>query len=288
LMRIAVASGKGGTGKTLIATHLCQMLAQHRHPVTYVDADVEAPNGHLFLKPIVTSRIDATVPVPALAEAPCAGHGRCQEICAFNAILAAKGNVIVLNELCHSCGACVLACPEKALIEADRAIGVIETGQANGIRFIAGRLNVGEARATPLISEVLKRAGDRDEIQQVIIDAPPGVSCTAVEAVKTADLAILVTEPTPFGHHDLGLAVEMCKALEIAPLAVINRSDLGDDAVSRLLRREQVPVIAEIPFDRSIAAAYADGQSVLERSAPFREQLEAVSSYIETGFLGAS
>ena len=277
-MRLTIASGKGGTGKTLVSTNLSCVLEQRGVSVTYVDADVEAPNGDLFLSPADLMIEEVTVPTPALRAERCHGHAKCQEICAFNAILAAKGNIVVFDELCHSCGACRLACPDNALVERPRLIGEIRRGVAAGIRFLGGRLNIGEARAVPLIAALLDRLDPRGREEGVIIvDAPPGVACSAVEAVKGADMVLLVTEPTPFGCHDLALAVEMCRAVEVTPAAVINRCDLGDREIYHLLERLSVPILAEIPFERTIASAYAGSRLAYDQSETLRRALEAVA-----------
>jgi MinD superfamily P-loop ATPase len=292
-MRIAVASGKGGTGKTLVATNLCRVFARQGRRVTYVDADVEAPNGYLFLKPSDLNRRSAVVLKPALRSTPCAGHGKCQEVCAFNAILAAKGSICVFDELCHSCGACVLACPDDALHEVEREIGAIETGTADGVAYVAGRLAVGEARAAPLIAQVTREgitlsnneASPRDD-DIILIDAPPGSACAAVEAVRDAQLVLLVSEPTPFGGHDLGLAIDMCRSLKIDIVALINRSTLGSREVFYRLAQQEIPVLAEIPFDRGIATAYAESKIAVDASPMLDEKLTNVAQKIEMYFRG--
>ncbi len=274
-MRIAVASGKGGTGKTLVATNLARLWVDLGHTVTYVDADAEEPNGHLFLNPSVRDEERFTVSIPTLDGKTCAAHGKCQEICAFNAILSAKGRIIVFNELCHSCGACILACPDNALKEEEREIGTISSGTADGIGFISGRLDVGEARVTPLIEGVISRVENRDGI--VIVDSPPGTSCSAMAAVRDAGLLLLVTEPTPFGLHDLELAVGMGRALGLDLAAVINRSDLGDKGTKRYLEAERIPVLAEIPFDDQIAKAYSNSRLALGTCVGFKRALDGIS-----------
>lgn len=261
-MRVAVASGKGGTGKTLVATSLAWLLARDAHRVAYVDADVEEPNGHLFLHPELVDRQRYARSVPRLIGETCSGCGECQSFCQFNAIVALRDRIMLFPELCSSCGGCVLVCPDDVLTEVPREIGTIESGTANGgaanpIQFLSATLDVGEARATPLIRGLLDRIED-PEI--VLIDAPPGTSCSVMEIVSAVDLVVMVSEPTPFGLHDLALAVEMTRALGRPVTAVVNRSDLGHDGVQRYLASQQIEVAAEIPFRPEVAEAYAQGQ----------------------------
>lgn len=266
-MIIAIASGKGGTGKTLIATSLATLWAAEGRQVVYVDADVEEPNGHLFLHPVIETELPFTVLVPALKEARCAGHGRCQEACRFNAILSARGQIVLFPELCHSCGACVIACPDDALEERERRIGKIAIGAAGGLTFVSGTLDLGEARSAPLIDGTLKRGVPLGRI--AVVDAPPGTSCSAKSASGDADILLLVTEPTPFGLHDLALAVGMGRAMRRPLAAVINRADLGDDRVRQYLEGERIPILATIPFDPCVARRYARGELPLRHCDGF-------------------
>jgi MinD superfamily P-loop ATPase len=284
-MRISVASGKGGTGKTLISVSLARLWGDQGRAVSYIDADAEEPNGHLFLSPRIDDERPFTVKVPTLNGETCAGHGKCQEICAFHAILATKGRVLVFNELCHGCGACLLACPDGALSEVDRKIGTISVGEADGVVFHGGRLDVGEARVTPLIGGVVEDAlAFREEPDRIfIIDSPPGASCSAIAAIEKADLLLLVAEPTPFGMHDLELALQLGEALKKSMAVVINRSDLGDGGIDELIARWQVPVLGSIPFDRSVAASYASGGMPVLDCPGFREQMIALAAAIEDG-----
>ena len=272
-MRVAIASGKGGTGKTVIATNLAWLLAHEGLESTYLDCDVEAPNGHLFLKPTGLEEQVFTVRVPKLATETCSGCGECQAFCAFNAILALGDKVLVFNELCHACGGCMRVCPEGLLHEVDRPAGVILRGLAAGARFIAGRINVGEPRAEPLVSAVIREA---PRTGVVVTDAPPGTSCSAVAAVQGADRVLLVTEPTPFGLHDLKMAVAMCRTLGCEPSAVINRSDLGNNAVKAYLEAESIPLVAEIPFDSALSEAYALGELAVQKSDVLHRALRQI------------
>jgi MinD superfamily P-loop ATPase len=281
-VRIAVASGKGGTGKTLVSTSLAWLLAQDAHPVAYVDADVEEPNGHLFLHPELSDRQRYARPVPKLIEEKCSGCGECQNFCQFNAIVALRDRIMLFPELCSSCGGCVLACREDVLTEVPREIGTIEAGTACGeegrpIRFLSATLDVGEARATPLIRGLLDRIEDEGV---VLIDAPPGTSCSVMEIVSAVDLVVMVSEPTPFGLHDLTLAVEMTRALGKPVSAVINRSDLGNGRVQQYLASQQIEVAAEIPFRPEVAKAYAQGQIAAAASPELRSLLLPLGRFL--------
>ena len=257
LLRIAVASGKGGTGKTTIATNLAAVLAESGMRTAYVDCDVEEPNGHLFLKPVLRNRREVTIPVPEVDEARCTLCGACGEACRYSAIVALPKKVLTFPKLCHGCGGCTLACAEGAIREVPRTTGVVEEGIAGQVAFLHGKLNVGEAMAPPVVRAVLAAAPSEGTI---VIDAPPGTSCPVIAAVKTADVVLLVTEPTPFGLNDLKLAVQMVRELGVPHGVAINRATLGDRAVLEYCSEEGVPVLLEIPNDRRIAQAYSRGE----------------------------
>jgi len=254
-MRIAIASGKGGTGKTTVAVNLACVLADNGQTVQYLDCDVEEPNGHIFLKPEITATEPVGIPVPVVDEEKCTGCRKCAEVCQYHAIAVLK-KPLVFAELCHGCGGCALVCPERAIREQDRTIGVVETGRAGNVAFVQGRLNVGEPMAPPLIRAVKKKASG-DGV--AIMDAPPGTSCPVVATVRDADYVLLVTEPTPFGLNDLRLAVEMIRQLGIPHGVVINRADSGDRRVRDFCTAETIPILLEIPDDRRVAEAYSRG-----------------------------
>lgn len=257
-MIAAVASGKGGTGKTTVAVHLARVLGGD---VELLDCDVEAPNDHLFLRPEIEVTETVGIPVPEIDRDSCDGCGLCGDFCQYNALAVLHTGVLVFPELCHGCGGCSLVCPEAAITEVMRPIGVVEIGRADGVRLVQGRLNVGEALAPPVIREVRSRAiGDGP----VLIDAPPGTSCSMLAAVRGADFALLVTEPTPFGVNDLRLAVEALRALGIPSEVVVNRAGSGDRRVYEYCAEEGLEIVLEIPDDRRIAEAYARGRDVLE------------------------
>ncbi len=265
-MIISVASGKGGTGKTTVSVNLAVSL---KRPLKLLDCDVEEPNIHLFLKPDLLVSHQVCTFIPSIDEKACSGCGKCAEICQFNALTVIGKKVLVFPELCHSCEGCLAVCPETAVGRGSRELGVIETGVCDDIVFSHGRLRVGEAMSPPLIDRVRAQA-QPDEL--VIIDAPPGTSCPAISAMKHSDFVLLVTEPTPFGLHDLILTVEAVKQLGLRCGLVINRSDIGDDKVQRYARRESIPILLEIPFDREIAEGYSRGLILVEHDMQWRSR----------------
>jgi len=264
---IAVASGKGGTGKTLVATSLALSM-QNRKPVQFLDCDVEEPDAHVFLKPSLNHEQVVSIPVPRVDEKKCTHCGRCAELCAYNAIAVIGEKVLIFPELCHGCGACTYLCPEGAISEVDREVGLLEAGQAEGIEFIQGKLAVGEAMAHPVIREVKKHI-NRERL--AIVDVSPGTSCPVVEAVADSDFCLLVTEPTPFGLNDLALAVDMLNKLDIPCGVVINRDGAGDSKVEEYCHRKGIPVLLRIPLNIEIARLYSKGITLVEGIPQWRE-----------------
>jgi len=256
-IRIAVASGKGGTGKTTIATNLAVVLAETGTRVAYVDCDVEEPNGHIFLKPTIRKIREVSIPVPEVDESRCTLCGACGKACRHSAILVLPKKVLTFPKLCHGCGGCSLACPEGAIREVPRVTGVVEEGVSGQVTFVDGKLNIGEAMAPPVIRAVLE-AAPKDCM--LVLDAPPGTSCPVIESVKTANVVLLVTEPTPFGLNDLELAVEMVRELGLPFGVAVNRAGIGDNGVFDYCARERIPVLLELPNDRAIAHAYSRGE----------------------------
>ena len=259
-MIISIASGKGGTGKTLVATSLAISLAEKRK-VQLLDCDVEEPNDHIFIKPAFTKREMAFIPVPIVDEEKCTHCGECSRVCVYHALAVLKTKVMTFHELCHGCGACAYLCPEDAITEEPREIGTIEFASHNGIDFVQGKLNVGEAMAPPVIRQV-KRHINSDGI--AIIDASPGTSCPVVEAVKGSDFCLLVTEPTPFGLNDLILAIGAVQMLGIPCGVLINRSGTSDDQIEDYCHQENIPLLMKIPLDIEIARLYSRGTPLVE------------------------
>ena len=263
-MIVAVASGKGGTGKTTLAVNLASVIGAG---VQLADCDVEEPNAHLFLAAATVCMQTITLPVPAIATDRCDGCGACARFCAYHAIVSFGTEPLVFSELCHGCGGCALVCPREAIGEQARPIGVVQTGRAGPVTLIQGRLDVGVATAPPLIRAVKARL---DPARPVIIDAPPGTSCPVVAALRGVDQVVLVTEPTPFGLHDLELAVAMVRSLGLGSGVVINRAGCGDDRVRAYCEAEGLPLLAEIPDDRRIAEAYARGALIVDALPEYR------------------
>lgn len=269
-MKIAVASGKGGTGKTTVATNLAYLAAQNGHSVAYVDCDVEEPNGHLFLKPFIASSKPIGRMRPQVDHEKCTGCGLCGKICQYSAIVCVGGTVMLYPELCHSCGGCVLVCRRGAITEVLRETGRLEAGPAGAVRFAHGVLRIGESMSAPLIRELKQAAPEAD---MVILDSPPGTSCPVIESVRGADFVVLVTESTPFGLNDLKLAVGLVRALKLPFGVVINRADVGDQQTAAYCRAQAIEILAEFPDDRRVAEAYSRGILACDAVPGFRSQI---------------
>ncbi|MBN2725940.1 ATP-binding protein [Candidatus Mcinerneyibacteriota bacterium] len=252
-MKIAVASGKGGTGKTTVAVNMALSVD---FPVTLVDADVEEPNGIFFLPLTLEKSGDVSIREPVVNSSRCTSCGACAKACRFNAIAITPKGAMIFPELCHACGGCFMACREGAITERERVIGALSQGKAGNLTFIQGELNVGEALAPPVIREAKKRA---EEASLIIIDSPPGTACPMVAAVGDADFVLLVTEPTPFGLNDLKLAVETVRTLSRPFGVVINRDGIGDEGVRDYCAREGIEIVGSVPDDRAVAEHYSRG-----------------------------
>ena len=259
-MKIAVASGKGGTGKTTVAVSLALSWDS---AVTFADCDVEEPNSQIFLKPDITGSRQFSLQIPAIDEEKCNYCGKCREICRFNAITIFGKTIMSFPDMCHSCGGCFLVCDQGAIREAKRTVGTVEWGMAKEMAFFQGRLRVGEAMSSPLIKEVKKQA-ENSQTDLTVLDAPPGTSCPVIKTVRDTNFVVLVAEPTPFGLHDLKLAAATIATLDIPMGVVINKSGIGDNSVENWCKDQGIPVLMNIPFSRAAAEAYATGRPLVE------------------------
>lgn len=273
-MKIAVASGKGGTGKTSVAVNLALSLGK----VQVLDCDVEEPNVHILLRPKVEETFPVELLVPKILEERCDYCGECAKFCQFNALFVAGETAMVFPELCHSCGGCSIVCPRDAIVEEPRQIGRILKGRAGEIDLVYGEINVGEALAVPIIAAVKNHS---DEKRMVILDSSPGSACPLVETVHGVDFCLLVTEPTPFGLHDLKIAVEVTQLLSIPMGVVVNFAGIGDRGVYEFCEEQGIPVMMEIPFDRRIAELYSKGIPFVEEMPEWKQKFKDLVGQIE-------
>jgi MinD superfamily P-loop ATPase len=271
-MIISIASGKGGTGKTLVTSSLAISLTDYEH-IKVADCDVEEPNLHIFLRPEFTGEEKVFIPVPRVDRDKCTYCGKCAEVCAFNAIAVINDKVLIFDELCHGCGACEYLCPEKAITEHSRKIGSVQTGHSGNIDFINGILDVGEAMAPPVIRKVKEKV---HQDSTVILDVPPGTSCPVVESIQGSDYCILVTEPTPFGLNDLTLAVEVVRLLKIPCGVILNRAGIGNESILDYCKNENIPVLLTIPLDATIAKLYSKGITLVEGIPDWKKRFTEV------------
>lgn len=279
-MIIAVASGKGGTGKTTVAVNLALSIGG----CNLIDCDVEEPNAHMLLKTELLETHPVLLPTPIVNQEKCTLCGECGRFCQFNAIFVGKERVLIYQDVCHSCGGCALVCPENAISDSNRQIGDIHIAQNDDLQLVYGVLEIGEPLATPIIKAVKSEIN----IQGInILDAPPGTACPVIETMQGSDYIILVTEPTPFGLHDLSMAVEVVKKLGIPHGVIINRAGIGDTKVNEYCKAQNIPIIMEIPFDRKIAELYSQGvpivQGIPEWKKEFKHLFNAIKEVVESG-----
>ncbi|NLY74995.1 MAG: 4Fe-4S binding protein [Firmicutes bacterium] len=273
-MKIAVLSGKGGTGKTTVSASLAYSLGACQ----YIDCDVEEPNGAIFLKPDLQESYQVKVPVPEVDQAKCNGCGACVKVCQFNALAVIKGKVLLFSEICHHCGACSLACQTGAVHEVDRIIGVVETDQVQS--FLHGRLNIGEPISIPIIRELKKRI---NKDLPVILDCPPGASCSVVQSLEDCDYCILVTEPTPFGLHDLKIAVALVKKMGIPFGVIVNKATENQRMIQDFCKENEIGILMEIPFSRKIAEKYSKGILPVQDNPEWIKRFQEVYAKVERG-----
>lgn len=273
-MVIAVAAGKGGTGKTLVAVNLALTLHREGIKTLLLDADVEEPNAHLFLEPEWYGHEPVLLPVPEVDTGLCDLCGDCARACAFGALAVTRERVMSFEELCHGCGACSLVCPRKAISDKGRGIGVLEFGRTGeSLEMARGLLEIGEPKASPVISR-LKEHLDPEAVN--IVDCGPGTGCAAMTTVRGADLCVMVTEPTPFGLHDMGMAVEMAGALGVRSAVVINKDIPGESAVREFCREKGLEVVMSIPFSMEIARSYSRGANLVDEDPSWSERFMSV------------
>jgi MinD superfamily P-loop ATPase len=263
-MMVAVASGKGGTGKTTVATNIALSIGKAQ----FLDCDVEEPNANIFLHAQIKEHEDISVCIPEIDKEKCDYCGKCSEFCAYHALAVVRSHVLIFPELCHSCGGCELVCPKDAIGWRERVVGRIEHGQTNCIDFYHGFVNVGEVQVIPVIKALKKKI---DKNKDVIIDVPPGTACPVIESINGSDYCILVTEPTPFGLHDLKLAVEVVKHLRIPFGVIINRDGIGDQRVEAYCDKEQIPILLKIPEREKIALLYSKGIALVKEAYEWHE-----------------
>jgi MinD superfamily P-loop ATPase len=282
-MNIAIASGKGGTGKTTVAVNLAYFLAASGHSVQYLDCDVEEPNGHLFMKPKIESQTPAMVMVPKIIDEKCTFCGECSAKCQYNALVSLPSiPPLVFSGLCHGCGLCMHVCPEGAIVEDTREIGHIEQGTGvENISFVHGILNVGEAMAVPLIRQVKEQTTDA---WVHITDAPPGTACPLVATIGETDIVVMVTEPTPFGLHDLAIAVSVAEQIGVPLGLVINRERDRFSPLERYIKEHRMEVFARIPEDRRVAEHYSRGEIIVEVLPGYRAIFENLAKAIGVAF----
>jgi len=273
-MIISIASGKGGTGKTTIATNLALSIGE----VQVIDCDVEEPNANIFFNAEIKEREDVTVEIPEIDKEKCNYCGKCSEFCAYNALAVVPSNVLVFPELCHSCGGCAIVCPQNAITWMRKPVGKIEHGVTNGVDFYQGLLNVGEIQAIPVIKELKKKVVKEGN---VIIDAPPGTSCPVIESINGSEYCILVTEPTPFGLHDLKLAIDVVRHLYIPFGVIINRDGVGDKKVEMFCQTEKIPILLKIPHSEEIANLYSIGIPFVKKLPEWHERFTELFKQIQ-------
>ena len=272
-MKLAVLSGKGGTGKTLVSVNLAAVAKNS----VYVDCDVEEPNGHLFFKPTEIETETVAIKIPVVDEDLCLGCRKCVDFCKFNALAAIVNKLLVFDDICHSCGGCIMLCPSNALTEKDKVIGEIKTGISEEVKVISGILNTGEASGIPIIKELMKKSADEKRI--TLIDCPPGSACIVMESILDADYCILVAEPTIFGLHNLQLVLELVKLFNKPYGVVINKCMKSENLIETFCIANKIKVLSKIPFESDLGAINSDGEIAAKSekyNGLFSELLEAV------------
>ncbi len=280
-MKVAIASGKGGTGKTTLAVNLASFLSENAD-VTLVDLDVEEPNSGLFFSGELVNKEDKFKMIPVWEREKCTFCGKCQDVCNFNAVLNLGSMIMVFPKLCHSCYACSELCPESALPMMPEKMGYLKHVKVGNLTLIESRLDVGQEQSVPLIAQTIEYVNEnKSDSELILFDSPPGTSCPVIEVIKKVDFVILVTEPTPFGLHDLKLAVETTRIMKKSVGVVINRYGIGNDDVIKYCEVENIQVLVKIPNDRKIAELYSQGKLIFSEVKEFRNQLELIKKWLK-------
>jgi len=273
-MRIAVLSGKGGTGKTFVAVNLSCAADQ----ALYVDCDVEEPNGHLFLKPVTVSESPITVMVPKWDIDKCIHCRKCLDFCRYNALALIKDKLLVFYEVCHSCGGCMLFCPEQAIIEQERTIGVIREGKSGNVRILTGCLDTGEVSGVPIIKGLMDKLPKNGD---VMIDCPPGSACLVMESIREADYCLLIAEPTLFGVHNLSMVYDLVKLLNKPFGVVLNKCLPGDNPAERFCADRQITILAKIPYDDKLGKLNSAGHIAVRESKRYQKLFQGLLKTLE-------
>lgn len=266
-MRIAVLSGKGGTGKTFVSVN----LACAAEKAVYVDCDVEEPNGHLFLKPEITEKTPVTVMVPEVDMEKCTGCRKCVDFCKYNALALIKDKMLIFYEVCHSCGGCTILCPAKAIVEKERAIGIIEEGQSDNVTVLTGCLNTGEVSGVPIIKGLMNKLTQDDDI---VIDCPPGSACIVMESIREADYCVLVAEPTLFGVHNLSMVYDLVRLFNKPFGVVLNKCLPEENPSEQFCVEHQVKILAKIPYDEELGRINSQGHVAERENKQYQELFE--------------
>lgn len=278
-MKIAVLSGKGGTGKTLVSVNLAAAAGES----TYIDCDVEEPNGHLFFKPVDVKSEAVTVKKPLIDAQLCSGCRKCVDFCKFNALAYVGGRVILFDDICHSCGGCALLCPEKAISEREKTVGYVQSGMSEAVSVITGIMNTGEASGVPIIKRLLEKLQEDNE--PVFIDCPPGSACIVMESIKDADYCVLVAEPTIFGAHNLCMVYKLVKLFGKPHGVVLNKCLGGDNPSELFCLENDINILGRIPFDSELGTLNSNALIAARQSAKygklFRSLLETVTREVQ-------
>ncbi|HCT85958.1 MAG TPA: (4Fe-4S)-binding protein [Candidatus Margulisbacteria bacterium] len=277
-MKIAIASGKGGTGKSTLAINVAYLLTRNKISVCLKDCDVEEPNCHIFIREGRSNIEKAEVAIPKIDNNLCVNCNKCVDLCAYNALAKVPGKVLVFSDLCHSCGGCTMICPVGAITEISKEIGLIKNKRTQKLQLITGELKIGEAKSPPLIKKV-KAYPVNSKIQ--IIDCPPGTACPAVSAIKDTDHVWLVTEPTPFGLHDLDLIVKVVRKLGISHSIIINKSGYNDNIIETYAQQEAIPIITRIPMDLKIIQTYSAGGLIIDIFPEYTSYFEPLINFVK-------